>query len=81
MLHPAGTIGDSRNSLGEDDFSYNVVFKAEISFDEQGWYAEFEIPYSALRFPRKEQQEWGINFFREIKHLKKIIAGILLIEK
>ena len=67
----AGTIGDSRNSLGEDDFSYNVVFKAEISFDEQGWYAEFEIPYSALRFPRKEQQEWGINFFREIKHLNE----------
>ena len=26
-----------------------------------------EIPYSAIRFPKKDVQDWGINFYRNIK--------------
>ncbi len=63
----AGTIGDSRVSSNNQDFGYNVVFSCQISYDEKGWYAEFEIPYNALRFPEKEIQNWSINFYREIK--------------
>lgn len=63
----AGTIGDSRVSSNTQDFGYNVVFSCKISYDEKGWYAEFEIPYNALRFPEKEVQNWSINFYREIK--------------
>jgi Domain of unknown function (DUF5916)/Carbohydrate family 9 binding domain-like len=63
----AGTIGDSRVSSNNQDFGYNVVFSSQISYDENGWYAEFEIPYNALRFPEKEVQNWSINFYREIK--------------
>lgn len=63
----AGTIGDSRVSSTNEDFGYNVVFSCQISYDENGWYAEFEIPYNALRFPEKEVQNWSINFYREIK--------------
>ncbi len=63
----AGTIGDSRVSSNDQDFGYNVVFSSQISYDEKGWYAEFEIPYNALRFPEKEVQNWSINFYREIK--------------
>tara|TARA_R100000935_G_scaffold42923_1_gene65294 strand:- start:115185 stop:117629 length:2445 start_codon:yes stop_codon:yes gene_type:complete len=64
----AGTIGDSRVSSNNQDFGYNVVFSCQISYDENGWYAEFEIPYNALRFPEKEVQNWSINFYREIKN-------------
>tara|TARA_R110002072_G_scaffold125944_2_gene262424 strand:+ start:97017 stop:99533 length:2517 start_codon:yes stop_codon:yes gene_type:complete len=64
----AGTIGDSRVSSNGQDFGYNVVFECRISYDEKGWYAEYRIPYNALRFPEKEVQNWGINFYREIKH-------------
>lgn len=63
----AGAIGDSRVSSNNQDFGYNVVFSCQISYDEKGWYAEFEIPYNALRFPEKEIQNWSINFYREIK--------------
>ncbi|WP_432410329.1 DUF5916 domain-containing protein [Rasiella sp. SM2506] len=63
----AGAIGDSRVSSNNQDFGYNVVFSCQISYDEKGWYAEFEIPYNALRFPEKEVQNWSINFYREIK--------------
>ncbi|RZS93651.1 DUF5916 domain-containing protein [Aquimarina brevivitae] len=60
----AGTIGDARADQFSEDFSYNVVFDAKISYDTKGWYAEFKIPYNALRFPETEIQDWSINFFR-----------------
>lgn len=64
----AGAIGDSRVSRNNQDFGFNVVFSCQISYDEKGWYAEFEIPYNALRFPEKEVQNWSINFYRELKN-------------
>ncbi|WP_108807475.1 DUF5916 domain-containing protein [Aquimarina spinulae] len=60
----AGTIGDARADQFNEDFSYNVVFDAKVSFDNQGWYAEFKIPYNALRFPEVNIQDWSINFYR-----------------
>lgn len=67
----AGTIGDARAEGNNEDFSYNVVFNCHVSFDEKGWYAEFRIPYNALRFPKNEEQNWSINFFRKIMHLNE----------
>ena len=63
----AGTIGDSRADQFNEDFSYNVVFDAKASFDEKGWYAEFKIPYNALRFPEVDVQDWSINFYRRLQ--------------
>ena len=68
----AGTIGDVRAEGGNEDFSYNVVFKCNISFDDKGWYAEFKIPYNALRFPKSEEQLWSINCFRVINSLNEV---------
>ena len=63
----AGSIGDSKSSQNGNDFNYNVVFNCKIFKDENGWYAEYRIPYNALRFPEIEIQDWSINFFRQIK--------------
>ena len=63
----AGTIGDSKSSQNNEDFNYNVVFNCKISKDEKGWYAEFKIPYNALRFPEIETQDWSVNFYRLLK--------------
>ncbi len=64
FITSAGTIGDARADQFNQDFSYNVVFDAKVSFDDKGWYAEFKIPYNALRFPEVDIQDWSINFFR-----------------
>ncbi|PKV51498.1 carbohydrate binding protein with CBM9 domain [Aquimarina sp. MAR_2010_214] len=64
FITSAGTIGDARANQFNEDFSYNVVFDAKVSFDDQGWYAEFKIPYNALRFPEVKVQDWSINFYR-----------------
>lgn len=47
-----------------EDSSWDAVWKSAAVFTEQGWAAEFEIPYSAVRFPKKDVQEWGINLYR-----------------
>ena len=35
--------------------------------DGQGWYAEFRIPFSTLRYPQGGEQSWGLNFSRNIR--------------
>lgn len=67
FITSAGTIGDARADQFNEDFSYNVVFDAKVSFDHKGWYAEFKIPYNALRFPEVEVQDWSINFYRRLQ--------------
>ena len=62
----AGTIGDQRVTQNDRDFGFNVVFTCRISKDDKGWYAEFKIPYNALRFPEAPVQDWSINFYRRL---------------
>jgi hypothetical protein len=67
----SGSIGDARKSRNNFDFSHNVVFESRISKDEKGWYAEFKIPYNALRFPEVEEQDWAVNFYRKVTSLNQ----------
>jgi len=54
------------------DFTWNAVWKSAVAITDEGWVAEMFIPYSALRFPKKEQQEWAVNFTRDVvKNRKK----------
>ena len=65
----AGTISDMFTSGDFDpqnDYNFDTVFEGKTSYDENAWYVEMRIPYSALRFPKKDIQEWGINFGRVI---------------
>lgn len=71
LITSAGTIADAKMSGGDEDYSYNVVWEGEISYDENGWYAELKIPYAALRFPEKEEQVWGMQIARQITHLNE----------
>jgi hypothetical protein len=48
------------------DNSWDAVWEAAVSIDEQGWNAELRIPLSQLRFLRAERQTWGFNVERFI---------------
>ncbi|TRO66600.1 DUF5916 domain-containing protein [Christiangramia sabulilitoris] len=69
IVTAAGTQADARMTGNREDFGYNVVWESAVSQDDKGWYVEIKIPYAALRFPDKENQLWGIQFYRDIKHL------------
>jgi hypothetical protein len=65
----AGTIGDSYSSgpIQGVDYNYDTVYDAKIKHVANGWTLEMIIPYSAIRFPKKDPQLWGINFGRKIE--------------
>ena len=62
----AGTIADLFQSGDKGDVNYDTVFDAKIDFNESGWSLEMFIPYSAIRFPKKDVQNWGLNFVRRV---------------
>lgn len=49
-----------------EDTGWDAVWEVATARDDQGWSAEFRIPYSQLRFRDAPEQRWGINFVRRI---------------
>ncbi len=50
-----------------EDFSWDSIWDGNVTITEYGWVAEMKIPYAALRFSNSEKQNWGINFYRELR--------------
>jgi len=67
----ANSLGDSVAENGRDDFSFNVVFRSEVSIDGDGWYVEMRIPYRTLRFNEAPVQDWSFQVYRQIRHLNE----------
>ena len=68
LITPAGVQADGKitTDMGED-MTWNGVWFSAVNIDEKGWTVEMKIPYSELRFPKKNVQEWGINFLRLVQ--------------
>ncbi|MDR1556696.1 MAG: carbohydrate binding family 9 domain-containing protein [Tannerellaceae bacterium] len=67
-LTAAGTRADflSQNS-SNDDYTWNAVWEGKTSVNDGGWYAEFRIPLSQLRYSSQNTgQEWGMHAIRYI---------------
>ena len=54
-------------SQNGEDYSWNAIWTSKTKITDYGWVVEMKIPYAALRFPKKDIQTWGINFFREVR--------------
>ena len=46
------------------DEGFDPVWQARTQVDEEGWTAEFGIPFSQLRFNAGAEQVWGLNIRR-----------------
>ena len=58
--------------IGENmDDKLNLVWSSEVDHSDQGWVVEMRIPYSAIRFPKKDVQSWGVNFTRQISRYRE----------
>src|SRR5688572_13748827 len=62
-VYASGVQMDSRFS----DYTYDAVWESSVKITDKGWCAEIKIPYSAIRFPRKDVQEWGLQVTRDIR--------------
>ncbi len=69
----SGAKGDefvSQNGNNWDP-SWNPIWFLGTSVDDKGWNAEMKIPYSQLRFGRKDEQVWGLQLMRHIHRLEE----------
>lgn len=48
---------------GEMDSDWDAVWQAETYQDREGWYAEFRIPFSSIRY-RPDLSSWGLQVYR-----------------
>src|ERR1043166_6146636 len=47
-----------------EDFTWNSVWQSATAIHDDGWSFEMFIPYSAIRFGKKQIQSWGFNITR-----------------
>ena len=47
------------------DLAWDCNWNGQANRERDKWTAEFSIPFAELRFPKKEDQPWGINFWRQ----------------
>lgn len=64
----SGVKGDeavTQDGFNSDD-TWNPVWYLATSADKDGWCAEMKIPFSQLRFGKKDEQVWGIQVMRHL---------------
>jgi len=51
--------------------AWDGVWNVKTKITAKGWFAEFEIPFSTLKFSTKDNLVWGINFERNIRRKRE----------
>ncbi len=46
------------------DRTWDAVWQSKTVLKDNGWVVEMRIPYTSLRFSKKEIQHWGLQFLR-----------------
>ncbi len=63
-INPFGAQRDLLVTDGSNEnLDWNAIWNVRAKFNDTGWSAEIEIPWSTLRYP-KDNKEWGVNFYR-----------------
>ncbi len=71
-MSAAGSFSDATFSNDEwEDNTWDGIWDGKTRIDSLGWTAEFEIPFSQLRFHNIEEQVWGVNFARFFSRRKE----------
>ena len=63
----AGQSRAQTGSMGGFNLNWDGSWKVATSTDSLGWYAEFRIPFSTLRYGGGAMQTWGMNMSRSIR--------------
>ncbi|HGY55177.1 MAG TPA: hypothetical protein ENK44_05740 [Caldithrix abyssi] len=73
VTNPNGSRADAliQDNGKYSNKSWDGVWDVRARITEEGWFAEFEIPFSTLKFSQKEEQVWGINFERNIRRKRE----------
>ena len=74
VTNPVGARADLQifNNGASTNAFWNGVWDVKTTVNSEGWFAEFEIPLYTFKYRvGQEEQEWGINFERNIRHKRE----------
>lgn len=54
------------------DRNWDAVWQSKVSIVDDGWIVEMRIPYISLRFPRRDVQQWGLQFLHYSRRKNEI---------
>lgn len=63
----AGQNRAQAGSMGGVNLNWDASWTVKTSQDSLGWYAEFRIPFSTIRYGAGATQTWGFNIMRGIR--------------
>jgi hypothetical protein len=66
-VQQSGQTRAQAGSMGGFNLNWDGTWIVRTSADSLGWYAEFRIPYSTLRYAGGPKQTWGLNVSRGIR--------------
>ena len=71
--NPAGAKRDAQisDNGGLINNDWDGVWDVKASISDEGWSAEYVLPFKTLRFTESSTQEWGINFARRVWRLNE----------
>lgn len=76
-VNPAGSIVDWYLYNDEwDDSTWDGVWEWKTQINKEGWTVEIKIPFNQLRFPKKNEYIWGVNFRRIIKRKNEKVGFV-----
>ncbi|MDI6804597.1 MAG: DUF5916 domain-containing protein, partial [Bacteroidota bacterium] len=81
-VNPAGSIVDGTffNDSWDDD-SWDGIWDRAVSIHNNGWSVEIKIPYSQLRFNKKQEHVWGLNVARTIARNNEEVFFVMVPRK
>jgi hypothetical protein len=71
-----GGFGGGRQRGGANagfNLNWDGSWEVRTQISEIGWTIEFAIPFRTLRFPRVPEQDWGLNFQRNIRRRNETV--------
>ncbi|HUP87813.1 MAG TPA: DUF5916 domain-containing protein [Longimicrobiales bacterium] len=63
-VNPSGVKQDAGQASPNADSGWDPVWDVATKINEDGWSAEFRIPWAQLRFPKDSLQTWGVQIWR-----------------
>ena len=71
-VYPSGSVTDGiRPETGWWDSTWDGVWEVKTGIHDDGWAAEYKIPFHILRFSPKDEYTWGLQVERHISRKKE----------
>lgn len=57
-----------------ENLNWDAIWYSNVNITDSAYNIEMKIPYSAFRFPKRQNQSWNINFYRNIQKNREIVT-------